>query len=198
VSWNGADTTALPARAVRHRVAACLESALLTGLSIRDNIAYGRRGASEREVVAAAQQAGLHEWVQSLPTGYDTVLGSVAQAELSSGQRQRICVARCLLRAGQASLVVCDEVSSNLDGRSEHAILQALRQLADAGRTVLLIAHGRRALAAADEVLVLERGHVVESGKFEDLLAQEGRLAYVLAADRSEEQEPEDAQSVGF
>jgi ABC-type multidrug transport system fused ATPase/permease subunit len=190
--WNGADASALPARAVRDRVAACLDSALLTGLSIRDNIAYGRRSASEHEIVAAAQQAGLHEWVRSLPAGYDTVLGSASQAELSSGQRQRLCVARCLLRAGQASLVVCDEVSSNLDGRSERAILIALRQLADAGRTVLLVAHGRRALAAADEVLVLERGHVVESGKLEDLLVKGGRLSYVLAADRGEERELQD------
>ncbi|MGN6463786.1 MAG: ATP-binding cassette domain-containing protein, partial [Pseudolabrys sp.] len=141
--------------------------------TIRQNIAFGKAGASEDEIVAAAKAACAHEFIMGFPLGYDTPVGEHG-AQLSGGQRQRIAIARALIK--NAPIILLDEATAALDSESERLVREAIDHLC-AGRTTLVIAHRLHTVSHADRILVIEGGVVTESGRHDDLLRQDGRYA---------------------
>ena len=139
--------------------------------TIRYNIAYGRDGASEDEIVQAARDAQIHDFIMRLPDGYDTQVGERG-LKLSGGEKQRVGIARTLLK--NPPILLLDEATSALDTETEQEIQGALARAAE-GRTVLTIAHRLSTVADADRIIVLEDGHIVEEGTHADLLSRKGR-----------------------
>jgi ATP-binding cassette, subfamily B, bacterial len=142
---------------------------LYTG-TVRENIRYGRPDASEAEITAAATAAYAHQFIQELPDGYQTLVGERG-ARLSGGQRQRIAIARALLK--QSPFLLLDEATSALDSESETLVQQALETLMQ-GRTTLVIAHRLSTIENADIIYVVDDGQVVERGRHQALIGQEG------------------------
>jgi subfamily B ATP-binding cassette protein MsbA len=138
--------------------------------TVRANIAYGVADATDEEIQAAARAAHAHEFIRQLPHGYDTRVGERG-VELSGGQRQRIAIARALLR--DPPILVMDEATSSLDTESERVIQDAVERLLE-GRTVFVIAHRLSTVQRADQILVMDRGRVVERGTHAQLLAESG------------------------
>jgi ATP-binding cassette, subfamily B, bacterial len=158
---DGMDVRSLKLRSLRSQVAIVLQEPILFEGTIYDNIAYGsRRKASQANVMAAGKAALVEDFVQHLPDGYDTVIGERG-GTLSGGERQRVSIARALVR--DAPILILDEPTSSLDPASEQLLMQALRNLM-AGRTAFVIAHRMTTIASADEVIVLDRGRIVERG----------------------------------
>ncbi|KPP87173.1 MAG: ATP-binding cassette, subfamily B, bacterial [Rhodobacteraceae bacterium HLUCCA08] len=153
--------------------------------SILYNIAYGRDGATRAEVEAAARAAKIHEFILSLPEGYDTQVGERG-LKLSGGEKQRVGIARTLLK--NPPILLLDEATSALDTDTEREIQAELKAMGQ-GRTVLTIAHRLSTIADADRIVVLEKGAVVEEGAHEALLAREGRYAQLWARQQAEEDE---------
>ncbi|MGX9353840.1 ABCB family ABC transporter ATP-binding protein/permease [Roseobacteraceae bacterium S113] len=151
--------------------------------TIRYNIAYGRDNASEAEVVQAAKDAQIHDFIMDLPDGYDTAVGERG-LKLSGGEKQRVGIARTLLK--NPPILLLDEATSALDTETEQSIKGALER-ASQGRTVLTIAHRLSTIAEADQIVVLEKGEIVERGTHHDLLAREGRYASLWARQQTEE-----------
>jgi ATP-binding cassette subfamily B protein len=141
--------------------------------TVRENIRYGRELATDQEIEEAATQAEAHDFILSLPDGYDTVVGERGQ-KLSGGQRQRISLARAILR--KPAILVLDEATSAVDNETEAAIQRSLA-LVTKGRTSLVIAHRLSTVRDADKIWVLESGHVTESGRHEELLQNNGLYA---------------------
>jgi ATP-binding cassette subfamily B protein len=141
--------------------------------TIRANLLYARPDASEEELIAAAKAANLHDFVMSLPDGYDTVVGERGY-RLSGGERQRVAIARAILK--DPRILVLDEATSHLDSLSEELIQNALQHVME-GRTSLVIAHRLSTVLAADKILVLDRARLVEQGTHEELLARNGLYA---------------------
>jgi ATP-binding cassette subfamily B protein len=145
--------------------------------TIRANIAYGRPGASQAEIEAAAQAAQIHDFIRLLPDGYDTVVGERG-LKLSGGEKQRVAIARMVLK--DPPILIFDEATSALDSGTERLIQAALRRLS-AGRTTLIIAHRLSTVVDADQILVLEDGRMVEHGRHHQLLAKGGHYARMWA-----------------
>jgi len=141
--------------------------------SIRDNIALGKLGASEAEIVAAAKAAHAHDFISSFPAGYDTPVGEHG-LQLSGGQRQRVAIARALIK--NAPIILLDEATASLDSESERYVQEAVAELCK-GRTTIVIAHRLSTIMHADNILVVENGLVVESGRHDELLRKGGRYA---------------------
>ncbi|MCC7372055.1 MAG: ABC transporter ATP-binding protein [Chloroflexi bacterium] len=145
------------------------ETALFNG-TVRDNIVMGRLGATDDEIVAAAKAACIHEFIMTLPAGYDTIIGERG-SRFSGGQRQRLAIARALLR--DAPILILDEATSALDAETEHEILEELAE-ATRGKTVISITHRLALAMRSDRIYVLDGGRVVESGTHDELLADGG------------------------
>jgi ATP-binding cassette subfamily B protein/subfamily B ATP-binding cassette protein MsbA len=186
VLLDGADVRSLKLRDLRAQVGLVPQEPLLFPLSVHENVAYGRPGASRAEVEAACRAANADGFVERLPAGYDTVLGPRG-ATLSGGERQRLAVARALLK--DAPVLVLDEPTSALDAETEGLLLGALRRLA-AGRTTLIIAHRLSTVRWADRIVVVEHGEVVEEGSHAELLARSGRYARLVALQHGGHPEP--------
>jgi ATP-binding cassette subfamily B protein len=148
------------------------QDVLLFGGTVGENIAYGRPGASDEEVVEAARKANAHDFISSFPEGYRTRVGERG-VQLSGGQRQRVAIARAILR--DPAILILDEATSSLDAESESLVLQALDRLMQ-GRTALIIAHRLSTVRRADRIYVLKDGRTVESGTHDELVAQEGGI----------------------
>ena len=173
VRFDGVDIRDLDPRAVRQEMAIVQQNAPLFSGSVADNIRFGRPGASDADVRAAAQAANADGFIAALPQGYDTALGERA-ATLSGGQRQRLAIARAILR--DAPVLLLDEATSALDSESEQLIQSAVERLSQ-GRTTLVIAHRLATVRSADRIIVLEDGLVVDTGRHEVLLARGGLYA---------------------
>jgi ATP-binding cassette subfamily B multidrug efflux pump len=147
-----------------------LQDTWLFAGTIRENIEYGKVGATEEEVVAAAQAAHVDDFVRTLPRGYDTVLDDDA-SDLSSGQRQLLTIARAFL--ADPSILILDEATSNVDTRTEVLIQAAMSRLRQ-GRTSFVIAHRLSTIRNADSIVVMDGGRIVEQGTHAELLRREG------------------------
>jgi len=145
--------------------------------SLADNIRYGKKGASEEEVMRVARLAHVHEFIKDLPKGYDTLVGERG-VKLSGGQRQRIAIARAMIK--DAPILVLDEATSALDSESEKYIQEALWKLME-GRTAIVIAHRLSTIQKMDRIIVLSDGEVVEEGSHHTLLDQAGVYASLWA-----------------
>jgi ATP-binding cassette subfamily B protein len=170
------DGVALPEAdpaAVRGRVAMVPQDVAIFATSIRDNIGFGRPGASDAEIEAAAKAALAHDFIMALANGYDTEVGERG-VTLSGGQRQRIAIARAILRA--APILLLDEATSALDAESEMLVQKALDGLMQ-GRTTLVVAHRLATVLKADRILVLDKGKIVEEGTHQSLVERGGIYA---------------------
>ncbi|MFT4976030.1 MAG: subfamily B ATP-binding cassette protein MsbA [Myxococcota bacterium] len=179
VTLNGRDLRDYTLLSLRQHVAVVSQETFLFDDTVRANIAFGAiAGAepSDDDIVAAARAANAHDFITALPLGYETRIDELGQ-RLSGGQRQRICIARAVLR--DAPLLVLDEATSALDAESEAAVQEALERLM-ADRTVIAIAHRLSTIRGADEILVLDGGHIVERGRHEALMASEGSYAALV------------------
>jgi len=163
--------------ALRGQISMVLQPPLVFPLSIKDNIAYGRPGASDAEIEAAARLARIDDHIRKLPQGYDTVIGEGA-GTLSEGEKQRLTIARAILR--NAPILILDEPTSALDVETEAAVMEGIRRLTE-GRTTFIIAHRLSTVRDADLILVLRDGTIVEHGPFQDLLNRGGPFAELYA-----------------
>ncbi|PCC68582.1 ABC transporter ATP-binding protein [Nannocystis exedens] len=173
VRVGGADVRDLRSEDLMARIALVFQDVYLFDGTILDNIRMGRPDADEAEVLAAARAARVDEIVARLPRGWDTRVGE-GGSSLSGGERQRVSIARALLK--DAPIVLLDEATAALDPENEAAVLDGLRTLAS-GRTVIVVAHRLATVVAADQIVVLDRGAVVEVGKHHDLVGRGGRYA---------------------
>ncbi len=171
LSIDNQDVRTVTQSSLQNAIGVVPQDTVLFNDTIFYNIAYGRDGASRADVEQAAQNAQIHAFIQSLPEGYDTVVGERG-LKLSGGEKQRVGIARTLLK--NPPILLLDEATSALDSETEHEIQGALAQ-AGLGRTVIVIAHRLSTVAEADMIVVLENGVVVETGRHEGLLAKAGR-----------------------
>jgi ABC-type multidrug transport system fused ATPase/permease subunit len=167
---DGYDLRDLSFSTLRQSIGLVLQDNFLFSGTVADNIRYGRPSASDEEVEAAARVANADEFIQHLPQGYATQVLERA-ANLSLGQRQLVAIARAVL--ANPRVLILDEATSNIDSQTELLVQTALHKLL-AGRTSLVIAHRLSTIRAADEVLVLDAGHIVERGNHTELLRQRG------------------------
>jgi ATP-binding cassette, subfamily B, bacterial len=170
VTLDGEDLRDLSVQTLRDNVALVLQESILFSGTIRDNIAYGKPYASLEKIIGAAKAASAHDFISMLPDGYDSQVGDRG-VRLSGGERQRIAVARAFLK--NAPVLILDEPTSSLDSRTERVILDVLDHLM-AGRTTFIIAHRLSTIRYADQILVLEKGCIVENGVHDELLLANG------------------------
>jgi ATP-binding cassette, subfamily C, bacterial CydC len=170
ITLNGVDLRDVDPDEVRRQFGVVSQTTHLFNATIRENLLLARADATEAAMVQAAQQAQIHDFIQSLPLGYDTPIGEQGLA-LSGGERQRLAIARALLK--DAPIVIFDEATANLDSITERAVWQALQTLM-AERAVLIITHRLIGLEEADEIIVLQQGRIVERGRHAALLDRSG------------------------
>ncbi|SUX32735.1 ABCB family ABC transporter ATP-binding protein/permease [Chromobacterium violaceum] len=173
VRINGEDIRSLTQDSLRAHIGIVPQDTVLFNDTVYYNIAYGKPGATREEVMDAARSAHIHDFVSSLPDGYDTMVGERG-LKLSGGEKQRVAIARTILK--NPPILIFDEATSALDSRTEKAIQRELTAIS-ANRTTLIIAHRLSTIVDADRILVLDAGRVVEQGSHRELLAQNGRYA---------------------
>jgi len=173
ISIDGQDIATVSRSSLRQQIAFVGQDTFLFRASVRDNIAFGRPGVTEAEIVAAAKAAQAHEFVMSFPDGYDTQVGEQG-LKLSGGERQRIAIARALIK--NAPIILLDEATAALDAQSERHVQEAIAELCK-GRTTIAIAHRLSTIMHADRILVIDGGSLVESGRHDELLRNNGRYA---------------------
>jgi ATP-binding cassette subfamily B protein len=173
ISLDGVDLRDMTQESLRAHIGIVTQETYLFHSTVRENLLYARPDATEEEIIAATTAAYVHEVIQALPEGYDTIVGERA-FRLSGGERQRLAIARALLK--NPGILILDEATSSLDATSEYLIQQALETLLR-GRTSLIIAHRLSTILSADKILVLNRGEIVEMGRHDELLKQGGLYA---------------------
>lgn len=179
ISIDDQDIRAVTLKSLRQQIGLVAQDTFLFAGTVRENIAYGRLGASDADVIEAARRARLESLLEALPQGLDTIVGERG-VKLSGGQRQRIAIARVFLK--DPPILLLDEATSALDSETERAIQRSLTELS-AGRTTLVVAHRLATVANADRIIVVENGRIVESGTADELLGhQEGRYTQLHAA----------------
>ncbi|AEB07868.1 ABC transporter related protein [Coriobacterium glomerans PW2] len=173
ITIDGQDVRDVTQESLRRSIGLVQQDVYLFDGTIRDNIEYGRPGATDEEIADAARKANIHEFIESLEDGYDTVVGERG-GRLSGGQKQRIAIARVFLK--DPAILILDEATSALDNESEEAVQDSLEHLAE-NRTTVIIAHRLSTIKHADEIVTVEHGQVVERGTHEELLARGGTYA---------------------
>jgi len=170
ITLDGIDIRCLDTKELRGQISMVLQDVVLFHGSIRENILFGNPQASEEEMLAAAKIANVHEFIPSMPNGYDTMIGERG-VKLSGGQKQRISIARALLK--NSPILILDEATSSVDAETEMLIQEALERLIE-GRTTIIIAHRLSTVRNADQIAVLEGSTITEIGTHADLIAREG------------------------
>ena len=174
ITIDGKDVRTLTLKSLRSQIGMVQQDVYLFSGTIRENIAYGKPGASEEEIMEAARRANIHEFISELPDGYDTFVGERG-ARLSGGQKQRISIARVFLK--NPPILILDEATSALDNESERWIQKSLEELSE-GRTTITIAHRLSTIRNADEIIVITEDGIAERGTHEQLLEQNGIYAH--------------------
>jgi ATP-binding cassette, subfamily B, heavy metal transporter len=182
ITLDGADISAVTQASLREAIAVVPQDAVLFNDTILYNVAFGRPGASRDEIEQAARQAQIHDFITSLPDGYDTMVGERG-LKLSGGEKQRVAIARAILK--RPRLFLFDEATSALDSHTELAIQQSLREVSR-GTTTLVIAHRLSTIVHADEILVLEDGGIAERGSHAALLRRGGAYAALWARQQAD------------
>jgi ATP-binding cassette subfamily B protein len=177
ITLDGVDIRQLDLHTLRDAIGIVPQDTVIFSANAMENIRYGRSSATNEEVIAAAKLAAAHEFISALPEGYQSFLGERG-LRLSGGQRQRIAIARALLK--NPPLLLLDEATSALDAESERLVQRAL-EAAMVGRTTLVIAHRLATVQRADRIIVMENGHIVETGTHASLVAQNGLYASLAA-----------------
>ena len=185
VRIDGQDIRNYTLQSLREQISLVLQDQLMFSGTIRENIAFGRPGASDEEIAAAAVTANADEFIQRFPEGYETLVAERGTT-LSGGQKQRIAIARAILR--DAPILILDEPTTGLDAAAERTVMDALERAA-ARRTTLIIAHRLVTVRLADRIVVLDRGRIVEEGTHLELLANGGRYARLYRLQMSTETE---------
>jgi len=173
---DGIDVRDYRLRQLRRSIGIVLQDTILFSGSVRENLRYGRKNATEKEITAAAKAANAHEFISEMPDGYDGVIGERGLT-LSGGQRQRVSLARTILQ--NPRILILDEATSSLDSESENLIAEALERVM-AGRTCLIIAHRLSTILSAERILVLKQGQLEEEGRHAELLAAGGYYSYLF------------------
>lgn len=173
ITINGMPVTDFTLKSLRQNIGIVQQDVYIFGGTVKDNIGYGKHGASEEEIVEAAKSANIHDFITELPNGYDTYVGERG-ALLSGGQKQRISIARVFLK--DPKILILDEATSSLDNESEKHIQSALDKLSK-GRTTIVIAHRLSTVRGADEIFVVDDGAIKESGSHKKLLKHGGLYA---------------------
>ncbi len=177
VSIDGGDIRNYSVQSLRAQISLVLQDSLLFSGTIRENIAFGRPGATGEEIVAAAVVANAAEFIDVLPDRYETLVAE-GGTTLSGGQKQRIAIARAILRG--SPILILDEPTSGLDAASERTVIDALERAAR-GRTTLLIAHRLTTVRLADRIIVLDKGRIAEEGPHQELLSRRGKYAHLYS-----------------
>jgi ABC-type multidrug transport system fused ATPase/permease subunit len=168
---DGIDVRTMSVSGLRANISMVLQDVFLFNGTIRDNIRYSDLNSSDEDIITAAKAARAHEFIMSLPEGYDTEIGERG-VKLSGGQKQRLAIARAVLK--NAPILILDEATSSVDTETEAEIQEALTELMK-GRTSIVIAHRLSTIRNADQIIVLERGRIVERGRHEELIFAQGR-----------------------
>jgi ATP-binding cassette, subfamily B, bacterial len=185
VSIDGVDVRDLSFESLTSVVGVVSQETYLFHASVRDNLRFAKPTASDEEIEEAARAAQIHELIATLPDGYDTMVGERGY-RFSGGEKQRMAIARTILR--NPPVLVLDEATSSLDTQTERMVQEALERLSE-GRTTIAIAHRLSTVRDADQIVVLDRGRIVELGTYDELLAQNGRFAELVAGDQPLEAE---------
>jgi len=170
ITLGGTDIRDIPYDELLDRISIVMQNVQLFDNTIEENIKVGKKGATKEEIIEAAKKARIHDFIMSLPKGYETDIGENGGI-LSGGQRQRISIARAFLK--DAPILILDEMTSNVDPVNESLIQDAITELAK-NRTVLVVAHHLKTIQKSDQILVFQKGNLLEKGKHEELLEKDG------------------------
>jgi ATP-binding cassette, subfamily B, bacterial len=180
VSIDGVDVRDMTFESLAATVGVVSQETYLFHATVRENLRFANPSASDDEVEEAARSAQIHELIATLPDGYDTMVGERGY-RFSGGEKQRMAIARTILR--NPPVLVLDEATSSLDTQTERLVQEALERLSE-GRTTIAIAHRLSTVRDAEQIVVLDRGRVVEIGRYDELMARGGRFAELVAGDQ--------------
>lgn len=170
VTVGGEDVRNMTCDCLLRNISMVFQKVYLFHDTIENNIRFGNPSATQEEIIEAAKKARCHDFIMALPDGYETVIGE-GGSTLSGGEKQRISIARAILK--NANIVILDEATASIDPENEHLIQQAISELT-IGKTVIVIAHRLATIEHADQILVVDKGQVVQKGTHQELVQQEG------------------------